>query len=53
MKEALLSIIKDENRFITCQIDLQYLYDNLGRKKGTDEAVVFQVPPKEIRGDIP
>ena len=34
MKEALLSIIKDENRIITDQIDPQYLSDNLGRKKG-------------------
>lgn len=41
MKEALLSIIKDENRIITGQIDPQYLSDNLGRKKGTAEAVAF------------
>lgn len=50
MKEALLSIIKDENRIITGQIDPQYLSDNLGRKKGTAEAVVFPVSTEEISG---
>ena len=50
MKEALLSIIKDENRIITGQIDPQYLSDNLGRKKGTAEAVVFPVSTEEVSG---
>ncbi len=50
MKEALLSIIKDESRIITDQIDPQYLSDNLGRKKGTAEAVVFPVSTEEISG---
>ena len=50
MKEALLSIIKDENRIITDQIDPQYLSDNLGRKKGTAEAVVFPVSTEEVSG---
>ena len=50
MQEALLSIIKDENRIITGQIDPQYLSDNLGRKKGTAEAVVFPVSTEEVSG---
>ena len=50
MKEALLSIIKDKNRIITGQIDPQYLSDNLGRKKGTAEAVVFPVSTEEVSG---
>lgn len=50
MKEALLSIIKDENRIITGQIDPQYLSDNLGRKKGTAEAVVFRYPQRKSAG---
>ena len=50
MKEALLSIIKDENRIITGQIDPQYLSDNLGRKKGTAEAVVFPISTEEVSG---
>ena len=50
MKEALLLIIKDENRIITGQIDPQYLSDNLGRKKGTAEAVVFPVSTEEVSG---
>ena len=50
MKEALLSIIKDENRIITGPIDPQYLSDNLRRKKGTAEAVVFPVSTEEISG---
>ena len=48
MKEALLSIIKDENRIITGPIDPQYLSDNLGRKKGTAEAVVFPATDNNI-----
>ena len=48
IKEALLSIIKDDSRVITGQIDEKYLSDNLGRKKGTAEAVVFPVSTEEV-----
>lgn len=48
MKDALLSIIKDDSRVITEQIDEKYLSDNLGRKKGTARAVVFPVSTEEV-----
>ena len=50
MKEVLLSIIKDENRIITGQIDPQYLSDNLGRKKEQPKRVVFRYPQRKSAG---
>ena len=48
MKEVLQSIIKDQERMITEQIERKYLSDNLGRKIGTAGAVVFPVSTEEV-----
>ena len=48
MKEVLQSIIKDQERMITEQIEKKYLSDNLGRKIGTAGAVVFPVSTEEV-----
>lgn len=50
MKEALLSIIKDENRIITGPIDPQYLSDNLGRKKEQPKRLFFRYPQRKSAG---
>ena len=50
MREALLSIIKDEERVITDNIDTKYLSDTLGRKRGSASAVVFPLTTEEVSG---
>lgn len=50
MREALLSILHDESRVFTDNIDEKYLSDNLGRKKGTAKALVFPVSTEEVSG---
>lgn len=48
IKEALLLITGDADRIITENIEEKYLSDNLGRKKGTAEALVFPVTTDEV-----
>ena len=48
MREEILAIVNDEKRVITDNIETKYLSDNLGRKMGTAEAVVFPVSTEEV-----
>lgn len=50
MREDLLAVIKDEKRVITENIEHKYLSDNLGRRHGTAEALVFPVSTEEVSG---
>lgn len=48
IKDKLSAIIQDSHRILTDNIEKKYLSDNLERKIGTAEAVVFPVSTKEV-----
>lgn len=50
LREDLSRIIPDPERIITDNIDRKYLSDQLGRKQGHAEALVFTISTEEVSG---
>lgn len=48
IRDRLDTIVKDSSRVITDNIEKKYLSDNLGRKVGTAQALVFPVSTQEV-----